>query len=88
MRDKATGKIAQTTRESAKIFAHHFEHNVFNHIKSSAFDPTVLNKIWKLKTNKELEEIPSIKEIIGAITKMFNGKANQKLISYGKMENY
>ena len=60
MKDKASRKITQTTKESAKIFAHHFFHNVFNGIKFSEFDPTILNKIPRLPTNTALEKLSSI----------------------------
>ena len=75
MMNKATGKKARNSKENARIFAEHFEKNVFNRTVDSAYDPNILNEIDDIPTINSLAKPPSPEEIAKAITKMKNGKA-------------
>ena len=78
MVDKSTKKKATSAKENAEIFSKHFEHNVFNRTKESAFDPTILDEIASIPSIDSLSEPPTLEEISVAVKNMKSGKSPGK----------
>jgi len=67
------GITAKTPEENAKIFAEHFEKNVFSRL--SNYDKTIIDELPRTPTNHNLGKPPTFEEFSRAISSLNNGKS-------------